>query len=59
MYEKIQNEQPNFPEKFDPKAKDLILKLLDKNSATRLGHSDVKYSFFLHLCLERCLADEA
>ena len=41
MYEKIQNDQPVFPEKFDAKAKDLILKLLDKNDKTRLGSTDV------------------
>ena len=37
LYESIKTQSVSFPDDFDPVSKDLILKLLDKNPATRLG----------------------
>lgn len=37
LYESIKNDHMKFPGDFDPTAKDLVVKLLDKNPQTRLG----------------------
>lgn len=36
IYRKIVNDEPEFPDNFDPNAKDLITRLLDKNPVTRI-----------------------
>lgn len=37
LYESIKAKEINFPADFDPVAKDLVTKLLDKNPSSRLG----------------------
>lgn len=37
LYESIKSKDVNFPADFDPVAKDLVSKLLDKDPKTRLG----------------------
>jgi 3-phosphoinositide dependent protein kinase-1 len=48
LYESIKNKPVEFPDEFDPVARDLVSKLLDKDPNTRLGSgSEDRYTVII------------